>query len=92
MDLIATLIIRRGEWLLSLSSSFYVQLRFRIKDLKGKTKGTKSPNKPIVLLVLMILECLKSGAKSERDIKDFVTEKCRKCGIKATNRGTIAGR
>lgn len=63
----------------------------------------------MVLLVLMILECLKtgkraliyplfpsktyflSGARSERDIKDFVTEKCKKCGMKATNRGTIAG-
>lgn len=32
-----------------------------------------------------------SGPRSERDIKDFVTEKCKKCGIKATNRGTIAG-
>eukprot|EP01039_Chlorochromonas_danica_P006110 gene6110-6727_t len=66
-------------------------MHLRAEFLKSHTKLGKEPGKPIVFLVLKILEILNGGPTSEKVMKDTIAVHCSQNGLKATNRGSIAG-
>lgn len=69
----------------------FFELADRQKSIAERLKPGKAPSKQTVFLMLCIIDAMKNGPISEKEIKEHIMRKCRIYDIKSTNRGTVAG-